>query len=157
MTGISKNVYFDALDDIVKKYNNAVHRTIKMKPIQLTSDSQAEYNEDFNKKDPKFKVGDNVRISKYKNILDKEYDPNWTEEVFFVSKIKHTVPWTYVVSDLNGEETTGSFYEKELQKNQSRIEFRIEKILKRTSDKLNVKWKGYDNRFNSCADKKDLI
>ena len=157
MTVISKNVYFDALDDIVKKYNNAVHRTIKMKPIHLTSDSQAEYNEDFNKKDPKFKVGDNVRISKYKNILDKEYDPNWTEEVFFVSKIKHTVPWTYVFSDLNGEETTGSFYEKELQKNQSRIEFRIEKILKRTSDKLNVKWKGYDNRFNSCVDKKDLI
>ena len=157
MTLISKNVYFDALDDIVKKYNNAVHRTIKMKPIHLTSDSQAEYNEDFNKKDPKFKVGDNVRISKYKNIFAKGYTPNWSEEVFVVSKIKNTVPWTYVVSDLNGEETTGSFYEKELQKNQSRIEFRIEKILKRTSDKLNVKWKGYDNRFNSCVDKKDLI
>ena len=117
MTVISKNVYFDALDDIVNKYNNTVHKTIKMKPIDVTGDSYAEYNEDFNKKDPKFKVGDNVRISKYKNILDKEYDPNWTEEVFFVSKIKHTVPWTSVVSDLNGEETTGSFYEKELQKN----------------------------------------
>ena len=119
MTAISKNVYFDALDDIVNKYNNAVHRAIKMKSIHLTSDSQAEYNEDFNKKDLKFKVGDNVKI-KYKNIFDKGYAPNWTEEVFFVSKIKNTVPWTYAVSDVNGEETTGSFYEKELQKNQSR-------------------------------------
>ena len=92
MTGISKNVYCDVLDDIVNKYNNAVHRTIKMKPIHLTSDSQAEYNEDFNKKDPKFKVGDNVRISKYKNIFAKGYTPNWSEEIFFVSKIKNTGP-----------------------------------------------------------------
>ena len=106
---------FDALDDIVNKYNNAVHRTIKMKPIDVTDDSYAEYNEDFNKKDPKFKVGDNVKI-KYKSIFDKGYAPNWTEEVFFVSKIKNTITWTYAVSDLNGEETTGSFYEKELQK-----------------------------------------
>ena len=69
MTAISKNVYFDVLGDIVNKYNNTVHRTIKMKPIDVTDDSYAEYNEDFNKKDPKFKVGDHVRISKYKNIF----------------------------------------------------------------------------------------
>ena len=71
MTAISKNVYFDVLD-IVNKYNNTVHRTIKMKPIDVTDDYYAEYNEDFNKKDPKFKVGDNVRITKYKNILLKD-------------------------------------------------------------------------------------
>ena len=64
MTAISKNVYFDMLDDIVDKYNNTVHKTIKMKPIDVTDDSYAEYNEDFNKKDSKFKVGDHVRISK---------------------------------------------------------------------------------------------
>ena len=116
MTAVSKNVYFDVLDDIVDKYNNTVHRSIKMKPIDITSDSYAEYNEDFNKKDPKFKVGDNVRISKYKNIFAKGYTPNWSEEVFVVSKIKNTVPWAYVVNDLNGQEITGSFYEKELQK-----------------------------------------
>ena len=87
-----------------------------MKPIDVTSDSYAEYNEDFNKKDPKFKVGDHVRISKYKDIFAKGYAPNWSDEVFVVIKIKNTVPWTYVVSDLNGEEVTGSFYEKELQK-----------------------------------------
>ena len=124
MKAISKNVYFDVLYDIVNKYNNRVHKTIKMKPIDVTDDSYAEYNEDFNKKDPKFKVGDHVRISKYKNIFAKGYTPNWSEEVFVVSKIKNTVPWTYV--DLNGEEITGSFYEKELQKT-SQKEFRIKK------------------------------
>ena len=114
LTAISKNVYFDVLDDFVSKYNNTVHRTIKMKPIDVTDDSYPEYNDNFNKKYPKFKVGDHVRISKQKNIFAKGYAPNWSEEVFVVSKIKNTVPWTYVVSDLNGEEITGSFYEKEL-------------------------------------------
>ena len=116
MTAISKNVYFDVLDDIVNKYNNTVHKTIKMKPIDVTGDSYAKYNENSNKKDPKFKIGDHVRISKYKNIFAKGYAPNWSEEVFVINKIKNTVPWTYAISDLNGEEITESFYEKELQK-----------------------------------------
>ena len=68
------------------------------------------------KKNPKFKVGDHIRICKYKNIFAKGYTPNWSEEVFVINKIKNTVPWTYVICDLNGEEITGSFYEKELQK-----------------------------------------
>ena len=126
-----------------------------MKPIDVTSDSFAEYNEDSNKKNPKFKVGDHVRISKYKNIFAKGYAPNWSEEIFIVSKIKNTVPWTHAISDLNGEEITGSFYEKELQKTNQK-EFRIEKILKRKGDKLYVKWKGYDNSFNSRINKKDI-
>ena len=128
MTAISKNVYFDVLDNIVNKYNNTVHRTIKMKSVDVTSDSYTEYNEDSNKKDRKFKVGDHVKISKHKNIFPKGFTPNWSEEVFVVSKIKNTVPWTYVVSDLNGELITGSFYEKELQKT-SQEKFRIEKHL----------------------------
>ena len=103
MTAASKNVYFDVLDNIVNKYNNIVHKTIKIKSIDVTGDSYAEYNENPNKKDPKFKFGDNVRISKYKNIFAKGYTPNWSEEFFVVSKIKNAVPWTYVVSDLNGE------------------------------------------------------
>ena len=159
MAAISKNVCFDVLDDIVNKYNNTVHKTIKMKPIDVTNvidDPQAEYNEDFNKKDPKLKVGDHVRISKYENIFAKGYAPNWSEEIFVVSKIKNTVPWTYVINDLSGEEITGSFYEKELQKTNQK-EFRIEKVLKRKGDKLYVKWKGYDSRFNSWIDKKDLV
>ena len=139
MTTISKNVYFDVLDDIVNKYNNTVHRTIKMKPIDVT-DYYAEYNGHSmelhsNKKNSKFKVGDNVRISKYKNIFAKGYIPNWSEEVFVINKIKNTVPWTYDISNLNGEEITGSFYEKELQKT-SQKEFRIEKVLKIKGDTL---------------------
>ena len=156
MTAISENLYFDVFNDIVNKYSNTIHRTIKMKPIEVSDDSYAKYNEDFNKKNPKFKVGDHGRISKYKNIFAKGYASNWSEEVFVVSKIKNTALWTYVISDLNGEKITGSFYEKDLQKT-SQEEFRIEKVLKRKGDKLYVKWKGYDDRFNSWIDKKDLI
>ena len=88
MTAISKNVYFDVLNDTSDKYNNAYHKTIKMKPIDVGDNSFAEYNEESNEKDPKFKVGDHVRISKYKNIFDKGYAPNWSEEIFVVKKIK---------------------------------------------------------------------
>ena len=99
MTAVSKNVYFVVLDDIVNKYNNTVQRTIKEKPIDVISDSYAEYNQDSNEKDPKYKVGDDVKISKYKNIFAKGYTQNWPEKVFVVSKIKDTIPWTYVISD----------------------------------------------------------
>ena len=112
MTAISKNVYFHVLVHIVIKYNNTVHKTIKMKSIDVTDDFYAEYNEDFNKKGPKLKVSGYVRISKHKNIFAKGYAPNWSEDVFVVTGIKNTVPWTYVINDLNGEEITGSFYEK---------------------------------------------
>ena len=107
--------------------NNTYHRTIKMKPIDVGNDSFAEYNEESNEKDPKFKLGDHVRISKYKNIFAKGYAPNWSEEIFVVKKIKNTVPWTYA------------------------------SVIKRKGDKLYVKWKGYNNSFNSWIDKKDLI
>ena len=86
MAPISKNVYIDVLDDIVNKYDNIVHKTIKMKPIDVTDDSFAEYNEESNKKDPKFKVVDHVRIFKYKNIFAKGYTPNWSEEIFIINK-----------------------------------------------------------------------
>ena len=80
-----------------------------MKPIDVMDDSYAECNEYFKKKDPKFKVGDYVRISKHKNIFARGYTPNWSEEIFVFSKFKNTVPWAYVINDLNGEEITGSF------------------------------------------------
>ena len=127
-----------------------------MKPIDVTNDYFVEYNEESNKKDPKFKAGDHVRISKYKNIFARGYVPNWSEEIFVIKKVKNTVPWTYVITDLNGEEITGSFYEKESQKNNQK-EFRIEKILQRKGDKLYVKWKGYDNSFNSWINKKGIV
>ena len=116
MTSISKNVYIDKLDDIVHKCNNKKHRTIKMKPIDVKDNTYIDFGNEVKDNDPKFKVGDHVRISKYKNIFGKGYTPNWSEEVFVIKKIKNTVPWTYVINDLNGEEITGTFYEKELQK-----------------------------------------
>ena len=126
-----------------------------MKPIDVKNDFFAKYNEASNEKDPKFKVNDHVRISKCKNIFAKGYAPNWSEEIFVVKKIKNTVPWTYVISDLNGEKIVGSFYEKELQKTNQK-DFRIEKVISRKGNKLYVKWKGYDNSFNTWIDKKDL-
>ena len=110
----------------------------------------------FNDKNPKFKVGDHVRTSKYIIIFAKEYTPNWSEKVFVVSKIKNAVPWTYVINDLNGEGIIGTFYEKELQKTNQQ-EFRIEKVIWRKGNRLYVKWKGYNNSFNSWIDKKHLV
>ena len=156
MNSVWKNVYINKLDDIVGEYNNTYHRTIKMKPTDVKDNTYIDFKKEFNDKDPKFKVGDHVRISKYKNIFAKEYTPNWSEEVFVISKIKNAVPWTYVVNDLNGEEILGTFYEMELQKTNQK-EFRIQKIIKRKGDKLYVKWKGYDNSFNSWFDKEDLV
>ena len=144
MKAVSENAYFDVLDYIVDKYNNKVHRSIKMKPIDATSDSYAEYNEDSNLTKSKLKVGDHIRISKHKNIFARGYTQNWSEEVFVVSKIKDTVPWTNVISDLNGEKIAESFYGKELRKT-SQEKFRLEKALKRKVDKLYDKWKGYNN------------
>ena len=156
MIAISKNVCFDVLDNFVDKYNNTYHRTIQMKPVDVGDDSFAEYNEESNEKDPKFKIGDYVRVSKYKNIFAKGNTPNWSEEVFIIKRIENTVSWTYAISDLNGEEIVGSFYEKELQKTDQQ-RFRIEKVIKRKGNKFYVKWKGYNNSFNSWTDKKDLI
>ena len=148
MTSISKNVYINKLDDIVNEYNNTYHTTIKMKPIDVKDNSYINADKEINNKDPKFKFGDRVRISKYKNIFAKGYTPNWSEEVFVIKKVKNTVPWTYVIIDLNGEEIIGTFYGKELQKT-NQEEFRIEKVVKRKGDKIYAKWKGYDNSFNS--------
>ena len=116
MTSVSKNVYIDKLNAIVNEYNNTYHTTIKIKPIDVKGNPYINTNKEINYKDPKFKVGDYVRISKYKNIFAKGYMPNWSEEVFVVDKVKNTVPWIYVINDLNGEEITGTFYENELQK-----------------------------------------
>ena len=133
-----------------------IHRIIKMKPVDVKDNTYIDFKKEVNDKDPKFKVGDHVRISKYRNIFAKGYTPNWSEEVFAVIKIKNTVPWTYVINDLNGEEIIETFYEKELQKTNQK-EFRTEKAIERKGDKLRIKWKGYDNSFKSWIDKKDLV
>ena len=138
MTSISKNVYIDKLDDIVDEYNNTYRITIKRKPTDVKDNTYINTDKETNDKDPKFKVGDRVKISKYKNIFAKGYTPNWSEEIFVIKKVKNTVPWTYVINDLNGEEIMGTFYVKELQKT-NQEEFRIEKVIKRKGNKMYVK------------------
>ena len=113
MAALSKNVYIDKLNDIVNEYNT-YHRTIKMKPVNVKDNTYIDFNKEVNEKDPKFKVGDHISISKYKNIFAKWYTPNWSEEVFVIKEVKNTVPWTSAISDLNGEKTIGTFYEKKL-------------------------------------------
>ena len=140
---------------IDKKYNNTYHQLIKMKPVDVKDNTYIGFEKEVNDKNHKFKVGGHVRISKYKNIFAKGYMPEWSEEIFIIKKIKNTVSWTYIINDLNGEEIIGTFYENELQKTHQK-EFRIEKVLKKKGYKLYVKWKGYDNFFNSWIDKKTL-
>ena len=152
---MTKNVYIDKLDDILNAYNNTYHGTIKMKPIEVKDSTYIDCINEVNDKDPKFKVGHHVRISKHKNIFTKGYTPNWSEEVFMIKGVKNTVPWTYVIKDLNREEIIGKFYEKELQK-PIQQGFRIEKVIKRKGYKLYVKWEEHDNSSNSWIDKNDL-
>ena len=149
-------MYIDKLDDIVNEYNNRYHIKIKIKPIDVKDNTYINADKEVNNKDPKFKVGDHVAISKYKTIFAKGYTPYWSEKVFVIKEVKNTVPWTYVINDLNGEEITGTFYEKELQKT-NQEEFRSEKVIERKGDKIYVKWKGYDNSFNNRMYKKDLV
>ena len=148
MTSLSKNVYIDKLDGIINKYNNIYHNTIKMKPVDIKSRTYIDPSKEINDKDPKFKIGDVVRILKYKNLFAKGYVPNLSEEVFVIKKVKNTVLWTYVSSDLKDEEVVRTFHEKELQKTNQR-EFRVKKVIKTKGDKLYVNWKGYNSSFNS--------
>ena len=115
MTATGKNVYYDVLDDVVNKYNNTKHSTIKIKPIDVKNNKRV-YIDEHNEKDSRFKVGDRVRISKFKNIFAKGYIPNWSKEIFIVNKINDLVPYTYNIKDLNDEEIIGSFYDRESQK-----------------------------------------
>ena len=115
MTSLSKNVYIDKLDDIVNKYNTC-HSTIKSKPINVKPSTYIDSSKGTNDKNPKFKIGDFVRISKYKRMFAKGYAANWSEEFFVAKKIKNTVPWTYIITDLQVEEVVGTFCKKELEK-----------------------------------------
>ena len=116
MTATGKNVYYDVLDDIVIEYNNTKHITITMKPKDVRNNNKIVYINKHNEKRSRFKVGDRVRISKFKNIFAKGYAPNWSREIVIVNKINDTVPYTYNIKDLNDEEIVGSFYDRELQK-----------------------------------------
>ena len=154
MASISKDLYIDKLDDIVKKHNNTYQSTIKMKPVDVKTNTYIDSRKDINDKDPKSKVGDTVRIPKYKQGFAKGYTPNWYLEVFVIEKVKNNVPQTYVVNYLNGKNLFGTFCEKKRQKTYQK-EFRIEKVIKREGNELYVKWKRYNNLFNSWIQKKN--
>ena len=114
-------MYIDILDDIVSKCNNTYHSRIKMKPVNVKSSTYIGSSKEINDRDPKFKIGDIVRISKYKSFFffffEKGYAPNWPEEVFVLKKVKNTVPWTYVISELkNDDEIFGTFTKKNCKK-----------------------------------------
>ena len=158
-------MYLDMLPKILKYYNNTKHSSIKMTPIEA-SKKKNEGVVYFNlygdmetlKQKPKFKIGDTVRISKYKRkVFDKGYTPNWSEEVFTVDKIQYTNPITYKLKDLRGEDIQGSFYELELLEAKQDV-FRIDKIIRRDYKKKQalVSWKGYSDDFNSWIPIKDL-
>ena len=161
----NNTIWYNILDELVKQYNNTKHSSIKMTPIEASKKKNqgTVYFNLFGNMEPlsakqKFKVGDKVRISKYKRkVFDKGYTPNWSEEVFTVDKIQYTNPITYKLIDLNDEEIKGSFYEPELLRTKQDV-FRIDKVIRRDYKKKQalVKWKGYSDEFNSWIPIKDL-
>ena len=156
----NNTIFYNILDELVNNYNNKYHSKIKMSPIEASKKINEKkikniYNFEKTKKPSKFKIGDRVRISLEKNIFEKSYETNWTEEIFEIYDIKYSnVPY-YYLKDLNNEKLDGTFYEQELQKTKQDL-YTIEKILKTNKDKIYVKWRGYDNSFNSWINKNNV-
>ena len=145
MTSISKRVYIDKLDDIVKEYINTYHTTTKMKPADVKDNKYFDFEKEVNDKNPKFEVGDHVRISKCKNIFIKGYMPNCIEEIFIIKKIKNTVPWTMLLTILIVKKLLINFMKMN------------SKTLIKQSSEMERKRKGYDNSINSWIDKKGIV
>ena len=155
--------YIDILDEMVNNYNNTKHSSIKMTPVEASNKKNKNRvwlnlngKTRTNPVEPKFSVGDKVRITKKKSNFEKGFTPRWTEEVFTVLQIQYTDPPTYKISDHHGEEIQGTFYEQEMQKTNQDI-FRIEKIIRKQKNRSLVKWLGYPDSFNSWVDNKELI
>ena len=161
----NNTIWYNILDDLINKYNNTKHSSIKMTPVEAskkTNEGTVYFNlygdMETSKQKPTFKVGDQVRISKYKRkTFDKGYTPNWTEDIFIIDKIQCTSPITYKIKDLNDEEIEGSFYQQELLKAKQDV-FRIDKVIRRDYEKKQalVSWSGYPKEFNSWVPFKDL-
>ena len=161
ITENNNTISYNIINKLVNEYNNKYHKTIKMTPVEASKKINEKkikqiYNFEKTNKIAKFKIRDHVRISLNKNIFEKSYETNWTEEIFVIYDIKNiNVPY-YYLKDLNGEKLDGTFYQEELQKTNLTF-YIIEKIIKTKNDKLFVKWRGYSNNFNSWIDKIDII
>lgn len=155
--------WIDILQDLILEYNTTKHRTIKMKPIDVTAANETKLLRTVYKplqvrstQKRKFKVGDKVRVSKYKHIFEKGYTPNWTTEIFTISEIKNTQPPTYKLQDYQNQPIEGGFYEEELSKVKHPDIYLVEKILRRRGNQLYVKWLGFDSSHNSWINKTDM-
>lgn len=158
----STRKYIDSLDEMVKNYNETIHTSTKMTPIEASKKNNENrvwhnlYSIRLPGQKPKYSIGDRVRIMKKKKTFEKGYTPRWTEEVFEIDEVQYTDPPTYKLKDLNREKIRGSFYEPELQKTRQET-FRIEKVLKKRGNKMFVKWLGYPDSFNSWIDSDEII
>ena len=146
------------LHQLLSKYNNSYHSTIRMRPVDASkkeNESDVWENlfkdDEYHKKSSKFRIGDKVRISRIKGIFEHGFLPNWSEQIYKIHNIQNSTPVTYILEDLQGEIIEGSFYNEELQKTSQEV-FRIEKVLRKK--KINgiehglVKWIGYSDKFN---------
>lgn len=155
--------WLKSLQKLIDEYNNTVHRTIQMKPNDVDAEAEERLlrtvyaNNIELRRRPKFKLGDHVRISKYKNLFDKGYTPNWTTEVFKIRKVQFTDPYTYLLEDGKGDPIVGGFYEPEIQIVKFPDTFLVEKFIRSKGDKVYVKWLGFDKSHNSWVNKKDVL
>lgn len=155
--------WINILQKLIDEYNNSKHRTIRMKPDDVNESNEryllkTVYNPiEMRNKKVKFKIGDLVRISKYKHVFDKGYTPNWSTEVFKVNRVQLTYPPTYLLVDLDGNEIKGSFYVEELRRAENPDLYLVEKIIERRGKQLLVKWLGFDSTHNSWINENDLI
>lgn len=153
--------WLSILPELIDSYNNRVHRSIGMKPKDVTEENESVILKRLNQikttlQTPKFKVGDKVRVSKLKHIFEKKYTPNWSTEIFTITRIVKTKPVTYHLKDYQDQPVVGGFYEEELKKTKFPDVYLIEKVIKKQGDRLFVKWLGFDNSHNSWINKNDL-
>ncbi|XP_051167308.1 uncharacterized protein LOC127285369 [Leptopilina boulardi] len=154
--------WYDILPNLISTYNDTKHRTIGMKPKDVTAQHVDISKDRISKlrkiplRRSKFKIGDKVRVSKYKNIFEKGYTPNWTTEIFTIDKVESTQPVTYKLKDYQDQPISGGFYEEELLKVKYSDIYLVEKILRTRGNKVLVKWLGFDNSHNTWEDKANV-
>ena len=160
----NNTIWIKDLNKLVKEYNNSYHRSIKMKPVDASKKSnenivRKNYNFEIITNKRKFKIGDKVRISLLKNTFEKGYTSNWSEQIYVIYDIKSSNVHYYYLKDLNGNKIDGMFYQEELLKTNMKENdlYIIEKIIKKFGNKYLVKWKGYDDSFNSYVNKNDIV